>query len=140
MAQIDISNEPRFIETTDDIRITVIPFYLEEYSKPDDSHYMWAYNVTIENRGDKKVQLLHRHWIITDGKGQTEQVRGDGVVGEKPVLAPGEAFQYTSGCPLRTSSGFMGGSYDMVTEDGSSFRATIPTFSLDTPDRLRVTH
>ena len=116
------------------IEITVKPFYLEEQSEPDDSHFVFAYLIRIRNNGRKTVQLLNRYWQITDGRGRTQEVRGAGVVGEQPVLQPGEAFEYTSGCPLNTSTGIMVGSYQMETQDGERFDVDIPAFSLDSPD------
>jgi ApaG protein len=94
--------------------------------------------VEIENHGAEVVQLISRHWVITDALGRIEEVEGDGVVGEQPVLKPGEAFRYTSGCPLTTASGVMEGEYRMVTSDGETFEALIPPFSLDLPDPGRV--
>ena len=116
------------------IQITVKPFYLEEQSEPDDSQYVFAYHIRIENTGQDVVQLLNRHWQITDGRGRIQEVRGPGVVGEQPVLRPGEAFEYTSGCPLNTSTGIMVGTYEMETLDGERFDVDIPAFSLDAPD------
>ena len=116
------------------IHITVKPFYLEEQSEPDDSQYVFAYHVRIENTGQEVVQLLNRYWQITDGIGRIQEVRGPGVVGEQPVLRPGEAFEYTSGCPLNTSTGIMVGTYEMETLDGERFDVDIPAFSLDAPD------
>lgn len=116
------------------IEITVKPFYLEEQSEPDDSHFVFAYHIRIQNNGQETVQLLNRHWQITDGLGHTHEVRGPGVVGEQPVLQPGEAFEYTSGCPLKTATGIMVGTYEMETLDGERFDVDIPAFSLDSPD------
>jgi len=99
----------------------------------DDNRYFWAYTVEIRNRSNITVQLKTRHWIITDGVGKTEEVRGAGVVGEQPVLEPGAAFEYTSGVPLPTPSGIMTGTYGMVTLDGERFDVAIPAFSLDSP-------
>ena len=115
------------------IEITVKPFYLEEQSEPDDSHFVFAYHIRIQNNGQDVVQLLNRHWQITDGRGRIQEVRGPGVVGEQPVLRPGEAFEYTSGCPLNTATGLMVGTYEMETLDGERFDVDIPAFSLDAP-------
>ena len=115
------------------IKITVRPKYLEEQSEPDEGRYFWAYTIEIANIGDRTVQLTHRHWRITDANGRQEEVRGPGVVGEQPRLQPGEAFTYTSGCPLTTPSGIMVGTYRMVDEDGAAFEVAIPAFSLDSP-------
>jgi ApaG protein len=122
-----------YSETTRSIKITVKPFYLEDQSSPAENHYVWAYHVRIENRGEETVQLRRRHWKITDNRGQMQEVRGPGVVGEQPVLAPGESFEYTSGTPLPTPSGIMVGSYEMETRGGESFSVRIPAFSLDSP-------
>ena len=115
------------------IEITVKPFYLEEQSEPDDSHFVFAYHIRIQNNGQDVVQLLNRYWQITDGRGRIQEVRGPGVVGEQPVLRPGEAFEYTSGCPLNTATGIMVGTYEMETLDGERFDVDIPAFSLDAP-------
>ncbi len=98
----------------------------------------WAYTIVIVNSGRETVQLKTRHWIITDGTGRNQEVHGEGVVGEQPILEPGERFEYTSGVPLSTASGFMTGSYQMVTEDGEPFDIDIPTFSLDSPSQKRT--
>lgn len=118
------------------VRITVAPRYVPEQSEPEKAHYLFAYHVTIRNDGDQTVQLMSRHWIITDGEGKVEEVRGPGVVGYQPKLAPGEQFQYTSGCPLTTPVGTMHGSYQMVTESGEEFDARIEPFRLAVPRAL----
>lgn len=123
--------------TTQGIEVTVEPFYLEERSEPMEQRYFWAYRVTIANRGDGGVKLVSRHWRITDATGHLEEVRGPGVVGEQPELEPGDTFQYTSGCPLTTSSGFMEGDYTMRDEAGQEFEVAIPPFSLDLPGAHR---
>lgn len=123
--------------TTQDIAIEVEPFYLPDRSEPEESRYVWGYRVTIVNNSDRFAQLVSRYWRITDANGRVEEVRGAGVVGEQPELNPGDSFQYTSGCPLRTPSGFMAGSYTMRNGDGELFDVTIPTFSLDLPDTTR---
>jgi ApaG protein len=121
-------------ETTHEITITVNPYYLEDQSSPDQAHYVWAYHVRIENNGPRTVQLRNRYWRITDSRGRVQEVRGAGVVGEQPVLKPGDSFEYTSGTPLPTPSGIMGGSYQMeASETGERFEVTIPSFSLDSP-------
>jgi len=122
-----------YSEITNSIRVSVNPVFLEEQSSPEKSHYIWAYEVRIENLGQTSVQLLNRHWSITDALGQTQTVRGPGVVGEQPVLNPGESFEYTSGTPLRTPSGLMVGSYQMEDVKGEVFDVKIPAFSLDSP-------
>lgn len=119
--------------TTRGIAVTVNPVYLEDQSSPADNYYVWAYQVRIENQGPQTVQLRTRHWRITDGRGQIQEVRGPGVVGEQPVLRPGQTFEYTSGTPLPTPSGIMVGSYQMESESGETFDVAIPAFSLDSP-------
>ncbi len=127
-------------QTTREIRVMVDPVYLDEQSSPSDRHYVWAYHVRVENHGKETVQLRNRHWRITDANGQIHEVRGEGVIGEQPVLRPGEAFEYTSGTPLSTPSGIMVGSYQMETKDGESFDVAIPAFSLDSPYQQRQVH
>lgn len=122
-----------YSETTRSITVTVKPVYLEDQSSPVENRYVWAYHVRIENRGRETVQLRRRYWKITDNRGQIQEVRGPGVVGEQPVLAPGESFEYTSGTPLPTPSGIMAGTYEMETKGGESFSVAIPAFSLDSP-------
>jgi ApaG protein len=123
-----------YSETTRDIRVTVRAFYLADQSEPERGHYVWAYRVAILNQGRQTVQLLKRTWRITDAQGRTQQVHGEGVVGERPVLEPGQSFEYTSGTPLSTPSGFMRGAYHMVvTGTGEAFDVVIPAFSLDSP-------
>jgi ApaG protein len=122
-----------YSETTKSITVTVKPVYLEDQSSPAENHYVWSYHVRIENKGFETVQLRRRHWRITDALGRVNEVRGPGVVGEQPVLHPGEAFEYTSGTPLSTPSGIMVGSYEMEKGDGSSFAVAVPAFSLDSP-------
>ena len=117
------------------IAVSVEPAYLEANSSPGNSQYVWAYRVTIENQGHETVQLLSRHWMITNARGDLNEVKGPGVVGEQPVLKPGESYQYTSGCPLNTPWGMMGGSYQMESESGERFDIEIPAFSLDSPGR-----
>ncbi len=132
---------PAFTETTRGIRVTVRAFFLTDESKPERSHYAWAYRVNIANEGRQTVQLLRRSWRITDGQGRTQHVRGEGVVGERPVLDPGESFEYTSFTPLSTPSGFMRGAYHMVIPaTGEAFDVAIPGFSLDSPHQLGRVH
>ena len=122
---------------THDIRVRVTPAYLDDRSTPDENYYFWAYTVEIVNEGASTVQLKSRYWRIIDGSGRVEEVRGPGVVGQTPTLAPGEAFSYTSGCPLKTPSGFMSGTYRMIDRSGGSFDVAIPAFSLDSPSQVR---
>ncbi len=114
------------------IRVQVQPEYIPEQSDPQNSTYFFAYHVTLSNEGVETVQLVNRHWIITDGEGKIEEVRGPGVIGEQPVLESGESFRYSSFCPLRTPMGSMRGFYEMRTEKGESFQAEIPLFELKT--------
>jgi ApaG protein len=118
---------------TNNVRVEVESQYAPERSQPFQNEWFFDYTVRITNERDETVQLLSRHWIITDATGHVEEVRGPGVVGEQPVLGPGESFQYTSGCPLRTSTGVMRGTYQMVTEDGDHFDIEIAPFALHEP-------
>ena len=132
------SSEPLYSCTTRGIEITVLPEFVPERSDEKRGQFFWSYTVEISNGGDHAVQVTHRHWKITDAMGRLEEVRGPGIVGEQPVLKPGEVFRYTSGCPLATPSGFMVGTYRVVSEDGGVFDADIPMFSLDSPTIARV--
>ena len=130
-----------YSKTTRGVRVTVRSFYLEDQSQPQENHYVWAYRVRIENRGRETVQLLRRTWEITDARGRTQHVHGAGVVGEQPTLEPGESFEYTSGTPLETPSGFMVGAYHMtVPASGELFDVAIPAFSLDSPHEVGQVH
>lgn len=122
-----------YIAITRDIQVTALPDFLAERSEPDENRFLWSYTIEIANLGGRRVQLVSRHWIIIDANGRREEVRGPGVVGEQPVLEPGETFRYESGCPLATPSGLMQGSYRMVTDNGEAFDVEIPAFSLDSP-------
>jgi ApaG protein len=130
----------KYSATTRQIRVTVRPSYLDDQSAPNDNHFVWAYHVTIENLGQETVQLRSRHWRITDARGELHEVRGPGVIGEQPVLEPGDMFDYTSGTPLATPSGIMMGSYQMENERGEVFDIEIPGFSLDSPYQLIRLH
>lgn len=127
-----------FSATTRAIRVEVEPHYLDDQSDPDEDYYVWAYTVVIRNEGVEPVQLKSRHWQITDQRGYTHEVHGEGVVGEQPVIPPGESFQYTSGTPLTTPSGIMVGNYEMALDGGDSFEVDIPAFSLDCPHAVRL--
>ena len=118
------------------IRVKVESEFIPERSDPQNGEFFFAYHVTIENRGDEPVRLLSRHWVITDGMGKEQEVRGPGVVGKQPRLAPGETFQYSSACPLTTQIGSMYGSYQMVTDGGETFDAEIAPFTLAIPGAL----
>ena len=122
------------------IRVSVTPSYLEEESTPEENYFFWAYTVVIANEGNEAVQLKSRVWRITDARGNTEEVRGPGVVGQTPVIPPGDSFTYTSGCPLRTPQGIMVGSYQMTDARGELFNVAIPAFSLDSPFAARKMH
>ena len=129
---MDDENFPYETETWG-VTVRVLPAYLDEESDPLSRHFLWRYTVQIENNVDHTIQLLNRHWEITDSFGQRQTVDGDGVVGEQPVLEPGQRYSYQSGCPLRAPSGMMFGRYGMRREDGLEFDVTIPAFSLDSP-------
>ena len=119
------------------IKVDVETRYIEDQSNPEQNYYVFAYTITIKNKGRQNAQLLTRHWVITDSNSKIQEVRGDGVVGEQPLLKPGEQFVYTSGTMLETAMGTMKGSYQMLADDGSHFDATIEEFVLSTP---RVLH
>ncbi|WP_455200223.1 Co2+/Mg2+ efflux protein ApaG [Kaarinaea lacus] len=118
------------------IAIDVETSYLEDQSSPDMNRYVFAYTITIRNEGQLPAKLLTRHWIINDANGNTQEVHGEGVVGEQPYLKPGESFQYTSGTVIETPVGSMEGSYQMLSEDGTPFDADIPAFTLSLPNKL----
>lgn len=120
------------------IEVTVTPRFVSERSSPNNGYYFWAYTIDITNLGDETVQLKTRRWRITDAQGRLQEVRGPGVVGEEPVLKPGESYEYTSGVPLPTPSGFMAGSYGMVTQAGEHFDIEVPAFSLDATLSVRT--
>lgn len=122
---------------TQDIKVTVSPQFLPDQSDPDKHQFFWSYTIEILNLGNETVQLISRHWQITDALGRLQEVRGPGVVGQQPVIAPGERFRYTSGCPLETSEGIMVGRYQMRRSDGAAFEVQVPAFSLDSGERPR---
>jgi len=123
---------------TRNIEVVVTPRFVADRSSPENNYFFWAYTISITNKGTETVQLKTRHWRITDAHGRRQEVRGAGVIGEEPVLKAGEAFEYTSGVPLQTSSGFMTGSYGMVTVGGEHFDVDIPAFSLDSSEHKRT--
>ena len=130
-----------YSRTTRDVCVSVRSFFLADQSQPDENHFVWADRVKIENQGPEPIQLLRRTWAITDARGRTQHVHGAGVVGEQPLLEPGESFEYTSGTPLDTPSGFMVGAYHMlVPSSGESFDVAIPAFSLDSPHQSGRVH
>jgi ApaG protein len=120
------------------IEVVVTPRFAADRSSPDNNYFFWAYTISITNQGSETVQLKTRHWRITDANGRLQEVRGAGVVGEEPVLKAGEAFEYTSGVPLQTPSGFMTGSYGMVSATGEHFDIEVPAFSLDSVEIKRT--
>lgn len=125
--------QPMYQQRTRSIHISVEPFYVDDQSSPASNRFVFGYRVKIDNQGSEAVQLMSRFWQITDALGRTVEVEGAGVVGEQPLIAPGDHFEYTSGTPLATPSGVMIGRYQMITESGESFDAAIPAFSLDAP-------
>ena len=124
--------------TTRNIAVSVTPRFMPDRSSAEKSYFFWSYTIEITNGGEQTVQLKTRHWKITDAFGRVQEVKGAGVVGEEPVLEPGASYEYTSGVPLPTPSGFMTGSYGMVTESGEPFDIEIPAFSLDMPQQGRT--
>jgi ApaG protein len=132
-----VANDTPYEQVTRGIRIRVFPQYSDDQSTPDEGYYFWTYTVDITNESEETVQLKSRLWRITDANGRTEEVRGPGVIGQTPVIPPGQSFTYTSGCPLPTPSGIMVGSYQMTDEEGELFDVTIPAFSLDSPYAVR---
>ena len=125
------------ISKTYQITVTAAPQYIPDQSDPDAERYVFAYTITLENTGTVAAQLISRHWLITDGNSNVQEVRGLGVIGEQPLLRPGEKYEYTSGCQLDTPVGVMRGTYQMMAEDGTAFEAEIPAFTLSIP---RVLH
>lgn len=130
--------EPAYEAESHGFVVRVRPSYLPEHSDPDEHRFVWAYAVQIENHSRGAAQLVSRQWIITDGVGRVEEVKGLGVVGEQPTIQPGDSYSYSSGCPLSTPSGLMVGSYEMVSDAGERFEIAIPAFSLDLPESRRV--
>lgn len=118
------------------LNIECYPHYIFEESKPDQSYYFFSYKICISNQGPETVQLMSRHWVITDAQGRSEEVRGPGVVGLQPKIQPGQKFEYESACPLSTSTGSMKGTYTMVTDNGNSVEVEIPEFYLICPESL----
>ena len=122
-----------YSKTTNGVTVTVVPYFLDDQSSPNESHFVWAYQVNIKNSGEFAIKLNHRNWLIIDGNGKVINVKGEGVVGEFPIIEPGESFEYTSGTPLKTNNGIMQGFYLVSQEDGQKLKIDIPTFSLDSP-------
>ncbi len=141
MPELGVGPEKQmYSQRTQDLTVTVVPEFLAEHSRPAEGHYVWAYHITIRNQRATRVQLINRYWKIIDAQGRVQEVRGVGVVGEQPVLGPGEEYSYTSGCPLRTPSGVMLGAFEMSTDDGERFDVSVPVFSLDSPDAVGAVH
>lgn len=122
-----------YAQTSNGIEVSVTPIYLEDESRPEESHYFWAYRITIANNSTTAVKLLARYWRIVDGTGRVEEVHGEGVIGEQPLIKAGGSYQYTSGCPLSTPHGIMSGHYTMRTGENTLVKVEIPAFSLDIP-------
>jgi ApaG protein len=131
---------PMYQSQTHGVRVTVVPEFMQRESAPAEGRYFWAYTIEIINLSQRTLRLMTRHWLITDGRGEVHEVRGEGVVGQQPVLAPGESFSYTSGCPLTTPDGTMSGHYTMLAEDGTSVLVAVPLFPLDSPYVTKVLH
>lgn len=136
MIDDEVLKLPRYELTTSEVSVTVEPYFIEEQSEPESDQYFWGYRVEIANNRAESIQLIGRFWRITDSRGYSQEVRGAGVVGEKPVLQPGQSFEYTSGAPLSSPSGVMVGHYQMRTESGQPLVVSIPAFSLDSPHEL----
>lgn len=130
----------KYETVTRNIRVAVVPDFLDDQSEPSEGRYLWSYHIIIENKGGEAVQLLSRHWFITDSRGRVREVRGAGVVGEQPVIQPGSAFEYTSGAPLETPSGVMTGTYQVRAVSGENFEIDIPLFALESPYESRQVH
>ena len=129
-----------YSKTTSGVTVTVTPYFLDDRSSPQEDHYVWAYQVNIKNASSTTMKLNHRNWVIIDANGKIINVQGEGVVGEFPILQPGESFEYTSGTPLKTSNGIMQGFYIMSQKDGQQLKIEIPTFSLDSPYNKKNLH
>jgi len=129
-----------YSKTTNGVKVTVTPYFLDDQSSPQEGHFVWAYQVNITNFGNSSIKLNHRNWLIIDANGKVMNVQGDGVVGEFPVIRPGETFEYTSGTPLKTSNGIMQGFYLVSQDNGEKIKIDIPTFSLDSPYNKKNIH
>ena len=129
-----------YSKTTNGIKVTVTPYFLDDQSSPQEDHFVWAYQVNIKNLSGNTIRLSQRNWIIIDANGKILNVKGDGVVGEFPTLEPGESFEYTSGTPLKTNNGIMQGFYLMSQDNGEQLKIDIPTFSLDSPYNKKKLH
>ena len=129
-----------YSKTTKGVKVTVKPYFLDDQSSPQEDHYVWAYQVNIENSSNTTMKLNHRNWVIIDANGKIMNVQGEGVVGASPTLEPGESFEYTSGTPLKTTNGIMQCFYLMSQSNGDSLKIDIPAFSLDSPYNKKKYH
>ena len=129
-----------YSKTTNDVTVTVKPYFLDDQSSPQESHFVWAYQVNITNSSSKSIKVSHRNWLIIDANGKVINVQGEGVVGEFPIIEPGQTFEYTSGTPLKTNSGIMQGFYLVSQDNGEKLKIDIPTFSLDSPYNKKKGH
>mgnify|MGYP001440087474 CR=1 FL=1 len=129
-----------YSKTTKGVTVTVTPYFLDDQSSPQEGHYVWAYQVNIKNSSANTIKLNRRNWVIIDANGKIMNIQGEGVVGEFPILHPGESFEYTSGTPLKTTNGFMQGFYLMSQKNGDQLKIDIPTFSLDSPYDQKKLH
>ena len=129
-----------YSKTTNGVTVTVTPYFLDDQSSPQESHFVWAYQVNIKNSGNSSIKLNHRNWLIIDANGKVINVQGEGVVGEFPTIKPGESFEYTSGTPLKTNNGIMQGFYLVSQDNGEKLKIDIPTFSLDSPYNKKNVH
>lgn len=137
---ITMGTAPAYTQTTHGISVSVVPMYLKNQSDPCENNFVWAYHICIENKGSQTLQLISRYWKITDAVGRAQEVRGDGVVGEQPILHPGGKFEYTSSVSLTLPSGVMVGTYKLQNVAGDSIEVSIPLFSLDAPQTSRTVH
>ena len=127
-------------KTTNGVTVTVTPYFLDDQSSPQESHFVWAYQVNIKNAGHSSIKLNHRNWLIIDANGKVMNVQGEGVVGEFPTIEPGQSFEYTSGTPLKTNNGIMQGFYLVSQDNGEKLKIDIPAFSLDSPYNKKNVH
>ena len=129
-----------YSKTTNGVTVTVTPYFLDDQSSPQESHFVWAYQVNIKNSGNSSIKLNHRNWLIIDANGKIINVQGEGVVGEFPTIEPGESFEYTSGTPLKTNNGIMQGFYLVSQDNCEKIKIDIPAFSLDSPYNKKNVH
>ena len=129
-----------YSKTTNGVTVTVTPYFLDDQSSPQESHFVWAYQVNIKNSGNSSIKLNHRNWFIIDANGKVIHHQGEGVVGEFPIIEPGESFEYTSGTPLKTNNGIMQGFYLVSQDNGEKLKIDIPAFSLDSPYNKKNVH